>query len=133
MSGRPRPTGAPMAIFEVWDIVKVPFPYTDRPVRQRRPALVIVAGEIAATHGLLWLVMITSAENRGWPGDVGISDLRAAGLPAPSIVRPAKIATVDARDAQRLGTSSIVDREAVAAGLRRIIGVVLDRSGERSI
>jgi hypothetical protein len=28
---------------------------------------------------------------------------------------------------------SIVDREAVAAGLRRIIGVALDRSGQRSI
>ena len=29
--------------FEPWDIVKVPFPYTDRPVRQNRPALVIAA------------------------------------------------------------------------------------------
>ncbi len=27
-----------MPSFEVWDILKVPFPYTDRPVRQRRPA-----------------------------------------------------------------------------------------------
>jgi len=88
-----------MAIFDVWYIVKVPFPYIDRPVRQRRPALVVAAGEIEGAHGLLWLVMITSAENRGWPGDVGISVLRAAGLPAPSIVRPAKIATVDAGDA----------------------------------
>jgi mRNA interferase MazF len=118
-----------MAIFDVWDIVKVPFPYTDRPVRQRRPALVVAAGEIEIAHDLLWLVMISSAENRGWPDDVGISDLDGAGLPAPSIVRPAKIATADSRDAQRLGTLSIVDREAVASGLRRIIGVALDRSG----
>ena len=85
MSGRLKPTGAPMATFEVWDIVKVPFPYTDRPVRQCRPALVVAADEIEVAHGLLWLVMITSAENRGWVDDVGISDLRAAGLPAPSI------------------------------------------------
>ena len=118
-----------MAIFDVWDIVKVPFPYTDRPVRQRRPALVVAAGEIEVAHGLLWLVMITSAENRGWSDDVRISDLDGAGLPAPSIVRPAKMATVDARDAQRLGTLSIVDREAVASGLRRIISVALDGSG----
>src|SRR5262249_60906137 len=97
VSGHPKRTSAPMAIFEVWDIVKVPFPYTDRPVRQRRPALVIAAGEIAAARGLLWLVMITSAENRGWPGGVGISDLGTAGLPAPSIVRPTKNATVDGR------------------------------------
>jgi mRNA interferase MazF len=120
-----------MAIFEVWDIVKVPFPYTDRPVRQRRPALVVAAGEIQAAHGLLWLVMITSAENRGWPDDVGISDLSTAGLPAPSILRPAKIATVDARDAQRLGTLPHADREAVASGLRGILGVALETSGRR--
>ena len=115
-----------MAIFEVWDVVKVPFPYADRPVRQRRPSLVVAADEIEAAHGLLWLVMITSAENRGWPDDVRISDLRTAGLPAPSIVRPAKIATVDARDAQRLGTLPIVDREPVSSRLRGILGVALD-------
>jgi mRNA interferase MazF len=118
-----------MAIFEVWDIVKVPFPYTDRPVRQRRPALVVAGGEIEAAHGLLWLVMITSAENRGWPDDVRISDLGTAGLPAPSIVRPAKIATVDARDAQRLGALPMVDREVVASRLRGILGIALDHSG----
>ena len=117
-----------MATFEVWDIVKVPFPYTDRPVRQRRPALVIAADEIVAAHGLMWLVMITSAENRGWPDDVRISDLPTAGLPAPSIVRAAKIATVDARDAQRLGTLPIADREAVASRLREILRVALDGS-----
>jgi hypothetical protein len=43
--------------------------------------------------------MITSAEHSGWLGDVAISDLDRAGLPAPSIVRPAKIATIEARDA----------------------------------
>jgi mRNA interferase MazF len=110
-----------MAIFEPWDIVRVPFPYTGRPVRQRRPALVIAAGEIQAAHGLLWLVMITSAENRGWPGDVAISDLRAAGLPAPSIVRPAKIATIEAPDAQRLGMLPVADRAAVAFYLQALL------------
>jgi mRNA interferase MazF len=47
--------------FEAWDIVKVPFPYTDRPVRQRRPAQVLAAGDLEVRHGLLWLAMITSA------------------------------------------------------------------------
>src|ERR1700676_671111 len=99
--------------FEPWDIVKVPFPYTDRPVRQNRPALVIAAGELQAAHDLLWLAMITSAANRGWSGDVAVSDLRVAGLPAASIVRPAKIATIDAGDAQRLGILPETDRAAV--------------------
>jgi len=63
--------------------------------------------------------MITSAEHHGWPGDVLISDLGGSGLPAPSIVRPAKLATVDARDAGRLGILPAADRGAVSAYLRR--------------
>jgi mRNA interferase MazF len=42
-----------MPIFETWDIVRVPFPYVERPVRQRRPALVIAAEDPEAAHGLL--------------------------------------------------------------------------------
>jgi mRNA interferase MazF len=118
-----------MAIFETWDIVRVPFPYTDRPIRQRRPALVISAREIEAEHGLLWLMMITSAENRGWLGDVPVSDLHLAGLPAASIVRAAKIATVEVRDARRLGVLPVADRDAVSAHIRRTLAVVLDESG----
>jgi mRNA interferase MazF len=113
-----------MPTFEPWDIVKIPFPYTDRPVRQRRPALVIAAGDLQTAHGLLWLAMITSAAHRGWPGDVVISDLAGAGLPALSIVRPAKIATIDARDAERLGMLPPHDRGAVRAYLRqRLLGL----------
>lgn len=115
-----------MPTFEVWDIVKVPFPYTDRPIRQNRPALVIAAGELEATHGLLWLAMITSAANRGWMGDVTISDLQVAGLPIPSIVRTAKVATIEARDAQRLGTLPSADRMAVSRSLRDWLAAALD-------
>jgi len=114
-----------MPIFEPWDIVRVPFPYTDRPIRQRRPALVIAADKIEAEHGLLWLMMITSAENRGWPSDIAISDLVLAGLPAASIVRAAKIATVEARDAQRLGMLPPADRDAVSLQLKRLLAPVL--------
>ena len=117
-----------MPTFEPWDIVKVPFPYTDRPVRQRRPAVVIAAGELEAENGLLWLAMITSAANRGWSGDVVISDLRIAGLPVPSIVRPAKIATIEARDAERLGTVPGADRAEISRYLRdRLAGMIQTR------
>jgi mRNA interferase MazF len=102
-----------MPTFDAWDVVKVPFPYTGRPIRQRRPALVIAGGELQATHGLLWLAMITSAANRGWEGDVAISDIATAGLPIPSIVRPAKIGTVEARDAELLGRLPTSERMAI--------------------
>ena len=115
-----------MPTFDAWDIVKVPFPYTDRPVRQRRPALVIAAGELEEAHGLLWLAMITSAANRAWPGDVLISNLHLAGLPAPSIVRPAKVATIEARDAERLGMLAVADRASISGYLRRTLAEAFD-------
>jgi len=96
-------------------VIKVPFPYTDRPTRQSRPALVASVGEIEDRHGLLWVVMITSAENRGWPGDVPVSDIGAAGLPVPSVIRTAKLATIEASDASALGRVS-------GAVLRKVIG-----------
>ena len=92
-----------MASFRQGDVIKVPFPYTDRPTRQSRPALVVSTGTLEDAHGLLWVVMITSAENRGWPGDVPVSNLAAAGLPVPSVIRTAKIATIETSDAAKLG------------------------------
>lgn len=103
----------------VWDVVRLPFPYTDRPVRQHRPAVVVAMPGMQAQLGVLWALMITSAENRGWPGDVVVSDLLAAGLPAPSLVRTEKVATIDIGDAERIGRLPEADRRAVTALLRQ--------------
>ena len=111
-----------MASFRQGDVIKVPFPYTDRPTRQSRPALVVSAGGIEKAHGLLWVVMITSAANRGWPGDVAVTNLAAAGLPAPSVVRTAKIATIEASDAARLGKISPALFRQVAMRLEQALG-----------
>ena len=59
-----------MPIFEQGDVIKVPFPYTDRPARQSRPALVVSTRGLGQMHGLLWGVMIPSAHQRGWPGSL---------------------------------------------------------------
>jgi len=104
---------------EVWDLVKVPFPYTNRPVQQRRPALVVAVPDAPGAPELLWVLMVTSAANRGWPGDVAVSDLAVAGLPAPSVVRSAKIATIEACDAERIGQLPPEDRALVQAALRQ--------------
>ena len=77
-----------MASFRQGDVIKVPFPYTDRPTRQSRPALVVSAGAMEDAHGLLWVVMITSAENRRWSGDVSVNNLAAAGLPVADLQLP---------------------------------------------
>ena len=88
------------------------FPFLTRsPCPSTAPRLALAAGALQNAHGLLWLALITSAAHSGWPGDVKISDLDGTGLPAPSIVRPAKIATIDAEDASWLGRLPVGDRE----------------------
>ena len=111
-----------MASFRQGDVIKVPFSYTDRPTRQSRPALVVSAGAIEDAHGLLWVVMITSAENRGWPGDVAVNNLATAGLPVPSIVRTAKIATIEASDAVKLGRVPPALFRQVARRMEQVLG-----------
>ena len=92
-----------MPISDPGTIVRVPFPYTDRPVVQRRPALVLSTSAFAARHGLVWVVMVTSARNLGWQGDVMIADHLAAGLPSPSTIRTAKVATIHLADTEPIG------------------------------
>ena len=112
-----------MPTFSAGDLIKVPFPYTDRATRQRRPAFVAAAGDLEDRHGLLWVVMVTSADNRGWADDVAVSDHAGAGLPAPSLIRCAKIATIESRDAEPLGRASPSDIAAVQKAIsRRLAG-----------
>lgn len=72
--------------------------------------------------GVLWVLMVTSAENRAWPGDVRIPDHGAAGLPAPSVIRTAKVATIDSRDAEPLGILAAAERRAVRAAVETHLG-----------
>jgi mRNA-degrading endonuclease toxin of MazEF toxin-antitoxin module len=63
--------------------------------------------------------MITSAENEPWSSDVAIADLKRAGLPAPSVVRPAKIECIEpARIDRRIGRLDKTAARAVAQRLR---------------
>jgi mRNA interferase MazF len=108
--------------FDAFDIVVVPFPYSDRLAEKRRPALVISNKRLEAI-GVIWVAMITSAENESWPGDVGIDDASRAGLPAPSVVRPAKIACIDpSRVLRRAGKLDKASAHTVAQRVRRFLG-----------
>jgi mRNA interferase MazF len=107
-----------LAAFAAWDVVVVPFPYADRLAERRRPALVISSRRLLP-FGLLWVAMITSAENEPWSCDIPITNLRRAGLPAPSVVRPAKIACIEpTRVLRRAGTLDKATAANVAERMR---------------
>ncbi|MEK7816338.1 MAG: type II toxin-antitoxin system PemK/MazF family toxin [Pseudomonadota bacterium] len=109
--------------YDRYDVVIVPFPFTDKAQVKRRPALV-VSGSAAFNKkvGHSVMAMITSANNPPWPLDVPISDLDAAGLPAASVVR-LKLFTLDHRFIiAKRGSLSDKDRKAVNRALKTVLG-----------
>lgn len=77
-------------------IVWVPFPFVEAPRLRERPALVVSVQQPAAGMTLLWVLMITSAANSGWQGDLSLAERYGeCGLAVPCVIRTAKIATVE--------------------------------------
>ncbi|HRO52430.1 MAG TPA: type II toxin-antitoxin system PemK/MazF family toxin [Alicycliphilus denitrificans] len=113
-------------IYERWQVVRVPFPFTDRLASKNRPALVLSdAAAFNAPAGHLVLAMITSAGNAPWPLDCAIQDLAGAGLPAPSVVR-CKLFTLDARLVRgSLGRLAPHDVQEIEHSLGRLFGAAV--------
>jgi mRNA-degrading endonuclease toxin of MazEF toxin-antitoxin module len=115
---KPLPTSKPTT-YAPGDIVVVPFPCSDRLAEKRRPALVVSNARLAE-QGFVWLAMITSARQSALAHDAPIRDLALAGLPAPSVVRPTKVATVEpsriVRKAGRLGRAETAKALATVRG-----------------
>lgn len=108
--------------YEAFDVVVVPFPFTDRKVTKRRPALVVSRHDsFGGRIGHSVMAMITSAKSPAWPLDVPISDQASAGLPAPSRVRM-KLFTLDHRLVLRTaGHLDAADRKAVQKSLQALL------------
>ena len=108
--------------YEAYDIVAVPFPFTDSARKKRRPALVLSSHKtFNAPSGHSVMAMITSAANAPWPLDIAITDLAVAGLPAPSVIRM-KLFTLDHRFIiAKLGVLSNHDKKIVQRTLKSLL------------
>lgn len=102
------------------DVVWVPFPHVEENRRRARPALIAVSG-VGPGELMCWALMITSAERDEWPGDIRLADHKALGLPIPSKVRTAKIATLEASQASLLSRLPQAEWQAIAAHLREAV------------
>ena len=102
--------------FEQFDVVVVPFPFTDRLATKRRPALVLSKpGAVAPNRSIF--AMITSGTLEEWPLDIEISDLQSAGLTVPCKIR-FKFFTLDHDQVVRtIGQLSRQDSTAASQGL----------------
>jgi mRNA interferase MazF len=118
-----------MEVFDCYDLVVVPFPFTDRNTSRRRPALVLSTKEFGEDSGHIVLAMVTSAKQSSWKSDTRLEDWREAGLPQRSVVR-AKFFTLDGRFVLRkLGTLTPRDRNKCHRALAGVLGF-LDAGGK---
>ena len=107
--------------FDKFDIVVVPFPFTDKTTSKRRPALVLSdKANFNKKVGQSVLAMITSAKNSDWPLDTEISDLDSAGLPSASIIRMKLFTLDDQFIIRKAGTLAFSDQEQVIAALQNL-------------
>ncbi len=107
--------------FEAFDVVVVPFPFTDRTTTKRRPALVLSdARAFNKRVGQSVLAMITSARNSDWPLDIEIDDLDSAGLPSASVVRMKLFTLDDQLVIRKAGALATNDRENVVRSLGQL-------------
>lgn len=75
-------------IYKQFDVVAVPFPFTDSSVTKKRPAVILSSHKNFNNEaGHCIMAMITSARNAAWPCDIAITDLSLSGLPKPSVIR----------------------------------------------
>lgn len=108
-------------IYNTFDVVVVPFPFTDSDCSKRRPALILSSFDsfgVMAGHSVM--AMITSAQNNPWPLDVNLVGIVEAGLSKASTVRM-KFFTLDHRlIIRKIGTLSFNDQQAVIIALNKL-------------
>ncbi len=106
---------------QAFDIVVVPFPFTDRATTKRRPALVLSTAQFnqQAQHAVM--AMITSTDQFAWPGDCPIHDLTNAGLTTACLVR-LKLFTLDERLViRRAGALAAADQKKLQANWKELM------------
>lgn len=110
--------------FDAYDVVIVPFPFTDRASEKRRPAVVLSdlkSFNRAARHVVMAMITSDVEGKARWPLDVPLRDLKTAGLGHPSLVR-FKLFTLDLRLVlHKSGQLAKQDRAAVKRALAALL------------
>jgi mRNA interferase MazF len=107
--------------FKAFDVVAVPFPFTDRDATKRRPALVISNENFNQQHNQIVLAMITTTTDNVWPSDVALTNWQKAGLKVACQFR-LKLFTLDqSLVLKSIGHLSSKDVKSVKAALTEFI------------
>ncbi|MCR6669985.1 type II toxin-antitoxin system PemK/MazF family toxin [Devosia ginsengisoli] len=111
-----------MPTYEFGDTILVPFPFTELPLSKRRPSVVLSSRSFNQACGQSIMGMITSATRSIWTGDITITDLEAAGIPHPSVIRFKLFTLPNDLVLRQLGRLGLQDQENLRTGMADIFG-----------
>ena len=108
---------------DAFDVVEVPFPFSDLSGPKRRKAVVLSGEEFNRRNGNSILMMITSATHSAWHLDVQIERWHESGLRKPCIARQ-KLFTLDnGLLVGKVGRLNGEDRQKIVEALKASIPV----------
>lgn len=110
--------------YDSFDIVLVPFPFTENASHKKRPALILSCSlSFNKEIGASVMAMITTSTHHPWPLDIPIEHLKTAGLPAVSVIRM-KLFTLDHRFIlKKLGALHVQDQRRVKNNVKRLLAL----------
>ena len=111
-----------MPIYKQFEVVVVPFPFTDTSGTKKRPALIMSdASKLTISKSIC--AMITTLEHRSWPLDTVIKELEETGLNVPSMIR-FKLFTLDNNlIIKKIGSLSRYDRTVITTRMKKVFNL----------
>lgn len=110
--------------YKQFDVVVVPFPFTDSTATKKRPALIVSnAVTFNKSTSKSVMAMITTTSHAPWALDVPIIDSVSAGLKAKSIVRMKLFTLDDALVIKKIGRLSSEDINLVKKSLQKLFNL----------
>ncbi|MEO8211517.1 MAG: type II toxin-antitoxin system PemK/MazF family toxin [bacterium] len=96
--------------FKKWEIILVPFPFTDLSATKKRPLLIISPDEFNSSEDLVIAFITSNISDQLRIGDCLINEWKSSGLPKPSIIRMKFTTISKSIIVKKIGELSEMDR-----------------------
>jgi len=83
-----------MTVYKKWDIILIPFPFTNLRTNKKRPGLIVSPNEYNDKYDLVIAFITSKLDSNYRVGDYKIKNWERSNLPKPSMIRM-KFATID--------------------------------------